>query len=125
MSLTHIDQWILIMSTQLIGFSVGGICNRILVAPPSMIWPENLPSAALFNILHSQETTGTHAYGGISRERFFIYVLVGYFLYSQFSSYFLGFEILPVFSLVSLRFLALLPLHSSLLLFMDVLDHSQ
>jgi len=77
------DQWLLVMSTQLIGFSIGGICKRFLVAPPSMIWPVNLVTAALFNTLHAQETAGTHSRGGISRERFFFYVFAGYFFYSQ------------------------------------------
>jgi hypothetical protein len=76
------------MSTQLIGFSICGIIKRILVAPASMIWPENLASCALFNTLHTQETTGTRGRRGISREGFFTYVLIGYFLYSQLSSYF-------------------------------------
>ncbi|CAE6422335.1 unnamed protein product, partial [Rhizoctonia solani] len=35
-------QWMIVMSTQLIGFSIGGIARRFLVAPPSMIWPANL-----------------------------------------------------------------------------------
>lgn len=72
------------MSTQLIGFSIGGICKRFLVAPPSMIWPTNLVTAALFNTLHAQETSGNRARGGISRGRFFSYVFFGYLLYSQF-----------------------------------------
>lgn len=29
-------QWLMVMSTQLIGFSIGGICRRFLVQPPSM-----------------------------------------------------------------------------------------
>jgi hypothetical protein len=78
------DQWMLVMSTQLIGFSIGGICKRFLVAPPSMIWPANLVTAALFNTLHAQETSGNQGRGGISRERFFTYVFVGYIIYSQF-----------------------------------------
>jgi hypothetical protein len=72
------------MSTQLIGFSIGGICKRFVVAPPSMIWPENLLTAVLFNTLHGQETSGTQARGGISRLRFFYYVFIGYIFYSQF-----------------------------------------
>ncbi|KAH9059645.1 small oligopeptide transporter [Lactarius vividus] len=80
-------QWLLVMSTQLIGFSIGGICKRFLVAPPSMIWPVNLVTAALFNTLHAQETAGTHSRGGISRERFFLYVFVGYFCYNFLPSY--------------------------------------
>lgn len=30
------DQWMVVMSTQLIGFSIGGIARRFLVQPPSM-----------------------------------------------------------------------------------------
>ena len=29
-------QWLVVMSTQLIGFSIGGIARRFLVQPPSM-----------------------------------------------------------------------------------------
>ncbi|OBZ67243.1 Sexual differentiation process protein isp4 [Grifola frondosa] len=47
-------QWMVVMSTQLIGFSIGGIARRFLVQPPSMIWPANLVTCALFNTLHSQ-----------------------------------------------------------------------
>ena len=72
------------MSTQLIGFSIGGIFMRFVVPPPSMIWPEHLVMAALFNTLHGQETWGTQARGGISRKRFFFYVFIGYILYSQY-----------------------------------------
>ena len=71
------------MSTQLIGFSIGGICKPFLVDPASMIWPSNLVYTALLNTIHSQETTGTKGIGGISRGRFFTYVFIGYFFYSQ------------------------------------------
>jgi len=33
---TPLDQWMVVMSTQLIGFSIGGIGRRFLVQPPSM-----------------------------------------------------------------------------------------
>ncbi|KAF5381591.1 hypothetical protein D9615_005535 [Tricholomella constricta] len=51
-------QWLLVMSTQLIGFSMGGVARRFLVTPPSMIWPNTLVSCALFNTLHSQSYAG-------------------------------------------------------------------
>ncbi|KAI0776983.1 small oligopeptide transporter [Trametes elegans] len=70
-------QWMLVMSTQLIGFSIGGIARRFLVAPPSMIWPANLVTCALFNTLHSQHYAGMGNRGGISRERFFTYAFIG------------------------------------------------
>lgn len=75
-------QWLVVMSTQLIGFSIGGICKRFLVSPPSMIWPANLVTCALFNTLHHSHTAGAGARGGMSRERFFVYIFVGYIIYS-------------------------------------------
>ncbi len=36
------DRWMIVMSTQLIGFSIGGIARRFLVHLPTMIWPANL-----------------------------------------------------------------------------------
>ena len=77
------DHWLLVMSTQLIGFSIGGICKHFLVSPSSMIWPQNLATAMLFSTLHSQETSGSRAHGGISCQRFLFSVFVCYFFYSQ------------------------------------------
>lgn len=37
-------QWMMVMSTQLIGFSIGGVARRFLVAPPSMSQCFHLPS---------------------------------------------------------------------------------
>ncbi|KAI9436132.1 OPT oligopeptide transporter [Lactarius psammicola] len=65
-------QWLLVMSTQLIGFSMGGTIKRFLVSPPSMIWPANLVTCALFNTLHSQIYPGFRD-TGMSRERFFLF----------------------------------------------------
>ncbi|KAH0835722.1 OPT oligopeptide transporter [Lanmaoa asiatica] len=69
-------QWMLVMSTQLLGFSIGGILRRFLVQPPSMIWPVNLVTCALFNTLHSKSYVGMGTRGGISRERFFLYAWI-------------------------------------------------
>ncbi|KAH8833619.1 OPT oligopeptide transporter [Flagelloscypha sp. PMI_526] len=70
-------QWMLVMSTQMIGFSIGGIARRFLVQPPSMIWPATLVYCALFNTLHSAQYSGMGSRGGITRERFFLYVFIG------------------------------------------------
>ncbi|KAL0573516.1 hypothetical protein V5O48_008437, partial [Marasmius crinis-equi] len=64
-------QWFLVLSTQLIGFSIGGIARHIIVDPPSMIWPAKLVSCALFNTLHSEYYTGVGNRGGMSRNKFF------------------------------------------------------
>jgi len=83
-------QWMIVMSTQLIGFSIGGIARRFLVAPPSMIWPANLVLCALFNTLHSQNYQGVGNRGGLSRERFFTYAFFGGFFWYFFPGYIFG-----------------------------------
>ncbi|KAJ7822431.1 small oligopeptide transporter [Mycena leptocephala] len=70
-------QWMLVISTQCIGFSIGGITRRFLVSPPSMIWPNTLVSCALFNTLHSQNYAGVGRHPGMSRERFFLFAFLG------------------------------------------------
>lgn len=77
------DQWFVVMSTQLIGFSIGGVARRFLVSPPSMIWPANLVNCALFNTLHSQQYAGIGTRGGISRERFFVYGFIASFVWCE------------------------------------------
>lgn len=42
-----------------------------------VVWPANLVTCALFNTLHAKTYAGMGTYSGISRERFFLYVLVG------------------------------------------------
>jgi hypothetical protein len=74
-------QWMVVMSTQLIGFSIGGIARRFLVQPPSMIWPYNLVTCALFNTLHTQQYAGVGSRGGFSREKFFYIAFAGAFLF--------------------------------------------
>ncbi|EIW77662.1 OPT oligopeptide transporter [Coniophora puteana RWD-64-598 SS2] len=80
-------QWMMVMSTQLIGFSFGGILRRFLVSPPSMIWPVNLVTCALFNTLHSQTYAGIGERGGLSRGRFFFYAWLGSLCWYFFPGY--------------------------------------
>ncbi|KAI6101091.1 OPT oligopeptide transporter protein-domain-containing protein [Pisolithus croceorrhizus] len=102
------DQWFLVLSTQLIGFSAGGIARRFLVSPPSMIWPSSLVTCALFNTLHSQQYAGAGQLGGLSRERFFLYAFLCAFVWLCFilnpaSDFFPGyiFQALSYFSWVT------------------------
>ncbi|KAF8908210.1 oligopeptide transporter [Gymnopilus junonius] len=91
-------RWMLVMSTQLIGFSMGGVARRFLVAPPSMIWPNTLVSCALFNTLHSQTYAGIGPRDGLSRERFFLYAFVAAIIWYIIPGYL--FQALSVFSWV-------------------------
>ncbi|KAI6095502.1 OPT oligopeptide transporter protein-domain-containing protein [Pisolithus croceorrhizus] len=92
-------QWFLVLSTQLIGFSAGGIARRFLVSPPSMIWPPSLITCALFNALHSQLYAGVGQLGGLSRERFFLYAFLCAFVWYFFPGYI--FQALSYFSWVT------------------------
>ena len=69
----------LILTTQLTGFSLAGLCRRYLVWPASMVWPQNLIVCTLLNTLHAEEE---EARGGITRFRFFCYIAVGAFFWA-------------------------------------------
>ena len=69
-------QFLLVLSTQMIGFAFAGLARKFLVWPAAMIWPSNLPVCALMNTLHkTQEITD----GRWSRNRMFFTVLIGIF----------------------------------------------
>lgn len=76
-----LDYWfstILVLATQLTGFGLAGLCRRVLVWPSSMIWPQNLVVCTVLNTLHAEEDEGR---GGISRYRYFVYVVLGAFFF--------------------------------------------
>ena len=68
----------LVLATQLTGFGLAGLCRRFLVWPASMVWPQNLVACTLLNTLHAEEDEES---GGISRYRFFMYLLGGTFAF--------------------------------------------
>ncbi|GAA5988412.1 hypothetical protein JCM10908_003554 [Rhodotorula pacifica] len=68
--------FLLVLTTQLIGFGVAGLCRRLLVWPASMLWPQNLVYCTLLNTFHAEiedEETGP------TRLRFFAYIFAGAF----------------------------------------------
>ena len=69
---------LLILATQLTGFSLAGLCRRYLVWPASMVWPQNLIVCTLLNTLHAEEED---ARGGVTRFKFFCYAAVGSFFW--------------------------------------------
>ncbi|KAK0551491.1 hypothetical protein OC846_003269 [Tilletia horrida] len=75
---------LLVLSSQLIGFSYAGFCRRWLVWPASMIWPGNLVQTALLTTFHHQKGVEP---GRISRERYFLYIFIGAFCYYWFPGY--------------------------------------
>ncbi|CCM00338.1 uncharacterized protein FIBRA_02368 [Fibroporia radiculosa] len=74
-TLTFGYQILLSLSTQLLGYAFAGLTRQFLVWPSSMIWPGALVSCALLSTLHKNFSVKEKRH--ISRERFFLYVLVG------------------------------------------------
>lgn len=72
-------QIMIILSSQVIGYSIAGILRQFVVWPSSMIWPGALVNSALFNTLH--KNFGNRDRGHISRERFFLYAFLGSFFW--------------------------------------------
>jgi OPT family oligopeptide transporter len=89
-------QILLDIGTQTMGFAFGGLLRQFVVWPASMIWPSSLVSSALFNTLHKSygHKEGNH----MSREKFFLLVCAGSFVYYWLPGYL--FTALSMFSWV-------------------------
>jgi OPT family oligopeptide transporter len=72
-------QILLSIGSQTFGFCLGGFLRKFVVWPSSMIWPGALVNSALFNTLH--KNYGQQDRGHMTRERFFLIVLVGSFIW--------------------------------------------
>jgi OPT family oligopeptide transporter len=92
-SLTY--QLLLILSTQILGYTFAGLCRRFLVRPGGMIWPGTLMSAAMFTTLHKEENKIANGWK-ITRWRFFFIVWI-----SAFAFYFLPGLLFPALSYFS------------------------
>jgi hypothetical protein len=78
-------QLLLVISTQMIGFCLGGLYRKFLVWPSSMIWPATLVNTALFNTLHSVDAGREE--GKWSREKYFTVVTAGMFAWTIVPNY--------------------------------------
>jgi OPT family oligopeptide transporter len=72
-------QLLLATSSQVLGFSLGGLLRQFVVWPASMIWPSALVNAAFFNTLHTN--FGKRDRGHMTRERFFCIALACSFVW--------------------------------------------
>ncbi|KAF9409469.1 hypothetical protein BGZ94_001943, partial [Podila epigama] len=99
--------FMLVLTTQITGFSLAGVLRKFLVKPAHMIWPANLVTVALFRTLHekSSEASATdEAYEDHgqrpkrSRMRYFAYVTAGSFIWYWFPNYI--FPTLTAFSIL-------------------------
>ncbi|KUJ14602.1 OPT-domain-containing protein [Mollisia scopiformis] len=85
-------QLLLILSTQILGYTFAGLTRRFLVRPGGMIWPGTLMSAAMFTTLHKEENTVANGWK-ITRWKFFFIVWLSSFLF-----YFLPGLLMPALS---------------------------
>ncbi|CAG8615839.1 7538_t:CDS:10, partial [Acaulospora morrowiae] len=51
-SVSFIKGFLLLMSTQILGYGLAGFLRKYLVRPANMIWPTNLVYASMYNTLH-------------------------------------------------------------------------
>ncbi|KAH9311294.1 hypothetical protein KI387_026329, partial [Taxus chinensis] len=70
--------FLIVMTTQILGFGWAGIFRRHLVEPAAMWWPANLVQVSLFRALHEKEKRPK---GGLTRNQFFLLVLTCSFAY--------------------------------------------
>ena len=69
---------LMVLGTQLTGFGLAGLLRKILVWPASMLWPQNLVLCTVLNTFHAEEDADR---GGLTRFKYFLYVLCGAFFW--------------------------------------------
>ncbi|KAL0317966.1 UNVERIFIED_CONTAM: Oligopeptide transporter 6 [Sesamum angustifolium] len=80
-----VPAFIVMLTTQLLGYGWAGIFRKYLVEPGEMWWPSNLVQVSLFRALHEKEKRPK---GGTSRTQFFLIALACSFAYYIFPGYF-------------------------------------
>lgn len=85
-------QILLILSTQILGYTFAGLTRRFLVRPGGMIWPGTLMSTAMFTTLHKESNTVANGWR-ITRWKFFFTVWA-----LAFAFYFLPGLLMPALS---------------------------
>lgn len=75
-----------ILSTNMIGFSMGGLIRKFVVESPSAIWPQNLVTCTFLTNMHINENHPANGWK-ISRLWFFLIAFIASFLYYWFPGY--------------------------------------
>ncbi|KAG2330333.1 hypothetical protein Bca52824_001513 [Brassica carinata] len=83
-NITFFVSFIVIVTTQVLGFGWAGIFRKYLVEPAEMWWPANLVQVSLFRALHEKEE---RTKGGLTRTQFFVIAFVCSFAYYVFPGY--------------------------------------
>lgn len=74
-SISFVAAWLLIMTTQVLGYGWAGLMRKYVVEPAHMWWPGTLVQVSLFRALHEKEEfpRGSRQ---ISRSKFFLVALI-------------------------------------------------
>ncbi|CAK9436467.1 uncharacterized protein LODBEIA_P10250 [Lodderomyces beijingensis] len=75
-----------ILSTNMIGFSMGGLIRKFVVDSPSAIWPSNLVTCTFLTNMHINENHPVNGWH-VSRLKFFLVISIGSFIYYWFPGY--------------------------------------
>ncbi|KAJ8551102.1 hypothetical protein K7X08_000472 [Anisodus acutangulus] len=75
-NISFLAGWILVVSTQVLGYGWAGIFRKYVVDPAEMWWPSSLVQVSLFRALHEKGGEGTS-----SRGKFFLVVLACSFIW--------------------------------------------
>ncbi|KAL6213748.1 hypothetical protein ACLB2K_013192 [Fragaria x ananassa] len=82
--ITFLASWLLIITTQVLGYGWAGLLRKYVVEPAHMWWPSTLVQVSLFRALHEKEEKGDQR---ISRAKFFLIALVCSFTWYAFPGY--------------------------------------
>uniref|UniRef100_A0A5B6YS56 Putative oligopeptide transporter 6-like n=1 Tax=Davidia involucrata TaxID=16924 RepID=A0A5B6YS56_DAVIN len=94
-NLTFLPAFLVMITTQVLGFGWAGLFRKHLVEPGEMWWPANLVQVSLFRALHDKDKRPK---GGLTRNQFFLISFICGFTYYAFPGYL--FTILTSFSWV-------------------------
>ncbi|KAM7514473.1 hypothetical protein LguiA_004056 [Lonicera macranthoides] len=93
--ISFLASWILVITTQVLGYGWAGIMRKYVVEPAHMWWPSSLVQVSLFRALHEKDNSR------MSRGKFFLIALICSFSWYIFPGY-----LFPTLSNISLLCLA-------------------
>ncbi|KAH7659580.1 Oligopeptide transporter OPT protein [Dioscorea alata] len=83
-NITFFLSFVIIVTTQVLGYGWAGLFRSYLVEPAAMWWPYNLVQVSLFRALHEKEQRPK---GHLTRNQFFVIAFVSSFAYYVFPGY--------------------------------------
>ncbi|KAM7514469.1 hypothetical protein LguiA_004052 [Lonicera macranthoides] len=87
-NISFIAAWLLIITTQVLGYGWAGLLRKYVVEPAHMWWPSTLVQISLFRALHEKEVEGNNnSKQTMTRAKFFVIALTCSFAWYLFPAY--------------------------------------